>query len=371
MFRKILRHIILIINIGFVVLMLVSGLARYFNPAKYTLIAITGLGFPILLIINVFFAAGWLIARKLYCFISLVPILLFMFRHIDFGSGGRHTPSTEKFRVMTYNSHGIGYSYWPKHKKTMEEMVDFIHSRSADIVCIQEFASGKNDMPAERLLQKEYGYAHVALAAPNWMRGDIKNGIATFSRFPIVAKHNIESSKEGNTFLLTDVLIGTDTVRIINCHLQSNRFSEGEYEFIEDMNSFNAGVYKKTEMDQKLEGVRSVLARMRKAYKWRVKQTEKLTKLIEESPYSTFLCGDFNDTPSSYVYRKVSRRMRDSHRIADFGWHNTYRRFWPGLRIDYVMYNGAIQCCDHNVPAYDVSDHRPVEAEFFIAKPKN
>ena len=115
MFRKILRHIILIINIGFVVLMLVSGLARYFNPAKYTLIAITGLGFPILLIINVFFAAGWLIARRLCCLISLVPILLFMFRHIDFGSGGRHTPSTEKFRVMTYNSHGIGYSYWPTH----------------------------------------------------------------------------------------------------------------------------------------------------------------------------------------------------------------------------------------------------------------
>ena len=85
------------------------------------------------------------------------------------------------------------------------------------------------------------------------------------------------------------MLIGTDTVRVINCHLQSNRFSVGEYEFIEDMNSFNAGVYKKTEMDQKLDGVRSVLARMRKAYKGRVDQTGKLTELIEESSYSTFL----------------------------------------------------------------------------------
>lgn len=43
----------------------------------------------------------------------------------------------------------------------------------------------------------------------------------------------------------------------------------------------------------------------------RNRQADLLTKAIAESPYPVIVCGDFNDTPASYAYRKISRLLQD------------------------------------------------------------
>ena len=58
MLRKLLKHIILLVNIVFVALMFVSGIARWLNPAEHTAIALLGLFFPVLLLINVGLLSG-------------------------------------------------------------------------------------------------------------------------------------------------------------------------------------------------------------------------------------------------------------------------------------------------------------------------
>jgi len=364
------KYGLIIINIFCMAALVVSGIACYVNPAQHTLVALIGLGFPVLLILNILFTGVWIVFRKKFFILPLALVLIFTLRFTDFSAeNDKTTYNAKSFRIMSYNAHGLGYTYWPKHKEQFAETADFLHSQNLDIVCIQEYSNGYRDFPTEKKLQKEFGNSHISYFQSKWMRGDVCSGIATFSRFPIVGKKNVSATGNGNNIiLLTDVVIDKDTVRIINCHLQSNRFSEGEYEFIESMNSFNADVYKNSKIDNNLQGLRNVLARMNKAYKLRVEQADTLVKLIRQSPYKTIVCGDFNDTQSSYIYRKVSRNMHDSYRIAGRGWQNTYRRFWPGIRIDYILYNNSFICTNYNVPAYDASDHRPVVGEYAIVK---
>lgn len=121
-----------------------------------------------------------------------------------------------------------------------------------------------------------------------------------------------------------------------------------------------------TKQSKNREGLLSVYRRMRKAYEWRVKQAATLRRLIGESPYPVVVCGDFNDTQSSYVYRLVSRGLHDSQRVMTTGWRNTYRRFFPGIRIDYILYNGPMKCVSCRVPQVDYSDHRPVVGEYHM-----
>lgn len=370
MFRKLAKYIIIIINIAFLAALIASGLACFVNPARHTLIALFCLGFPIFFIINIIFVVFWLLCRKKFFLIPLAPVLIFALRFIDFSAENKNiSPNAESFRVMTYNAHGIGYPYWPKHNEKFSEIADFIHSQNLDIVCIQEFSNGDRDFPTVKRLTHEFKFSHTHFFKTNWTRGDVKGGIATFSKYPIVHHESVKSTTDGdNIILITDVLIKTDTIRLINCHLQSNKFSIGEYKFIEDMNSFDTKVYKNTKIESNLKSLLEVAERMRKAYNWRVGQAETLVQLIDNSPYTTIVCGDFNDTPSSYIYRKVCRHMHDSHRVAGSGWQNTYRRFWPGIRIDYILYNGNITCTNSKVPAYDASDHRPVVGEYILKR---
>ncbi len=51
----------------------------------------------------------------------------------------------------------------------------------------------------------------------------------------------------------------------------------------------------------------------------RNRQADLLTKAIAESPYPVIVCGDFNDTPASYAYRKISRSLQDCFLQAGAG----------------------------------------------------
>ena len=48
------------------------------------------------------------------------------------------------------------------------------------------------------------------------------------------------------------------------------------------------------------------------------------------------LCGDFNDTPLSYTYRQLSRKLTDSFIEKGRGIGNTYIGEFPSFRICYI-----------------------------------
>jgi len=72
------------------------------------------------------------------------------------------------------------------------------------------------------------------------------------------------------------------------------------------------------------------------------------------------VCGDFNDTPMSYVYRTMSRGLDDSFSVCGRGYSSTFRGFYNMLRIDYVLNSKGLEPLSYEVVDVDYSDHRPV-----------
>ena len=84
------------------------------------------------------------------------------------------------------------------------------------------------------------------------------------------------------------------------------------------------------------------------------------------------LCGDFNATPLSQVYRTVTTLMRDAQRSSRFT-KTTWPSFAPFLRLDHVFVSPGIAVTACRVPTGKAtrmaSDHLPVVADLTKASP--
>lgn len=75
-FLKLFKYIILIINIIFAIGLLFTFIGQYVKPSFSTFIAFSGLGFPYLLVLNLFFVVFWLFFKAKLSIISLILILM-------------------------------------------------------------------------------------------------------------------------------------------------------------------------------------------------------------------------------------------------------------------------------------------------------
>lgn len=84
------------------------------------------------------------------------------------------------------------------------------------------------------------------------------------------------------------------------------------------------------------------------------------------------LCGDFNATPLSQVYRRVTALLHDAQRASRFT-QTTWPSFAPFLRLDHVFVSSAIAVTACRVPTGRAirmaSDHLPVVADLTRASP--
>lgn len=84
------------------------------------------------------------------------------------------------------------------------------------------------------------------------------------------------------------------------------------------------------------------------------------------------LCGDFNATPLSQVYRTVTTLLRDAQNASRFRMM-TWPSFVPFLRLDHVFVSPGLAVASCRVPAGRTtrmaSDHLPVVADIMKASP--
>lgn len=342
--------------------LLLSYAAGHLSPEKFWVLALFGLAYPLLLAINVFFVLWWLFLRRMFFLFPLLAIVAgypelkstfaFNISSPDV-SGSANVNNTLK--VMTFNSRLFDLYNWTHNLDTRENIFYMLRTESPDIICLQEFFHSENE-PFRNIdkLEKVLRAKNYHVDYSTTLRNRDHWGIATYSVYPIIGKKTIRFGKKGgNLCLATDIVAGKDTLRIFNVHLESIRFKSEDYKFVE-----NFGTDKES---QEMEKSKRIIGKLKIAFGRRARQADILKKEIERSPYKVIVCGDFNDTPTSYAYRTISRNLKDTFIESETGMSQTYAGAFPSFRIDYILHDKNFSSFGYEVIQENFSDHYPVK----------
>ena len=333
------------VTLIFAVALLLAYLSVWIDPAFFPVPYFFGLYFIPLFIINLVFLLIGLFKMKNYLIISLVallPSLLFAERFVKLGKEEKSIYGDE-VKVMSWNvgrfrSAAKGMNQAEAYAK----VCDFLQRESPDILCLQECMV--TDTAAVGRIA-----SHLPYTSRRLYRQDGRFcGNVTFSRYPIVASGSIDFHNSANQCIWCDLRVNDATVRVYNCHLESNCFS------------FTEIIRKMKQKGQLADEVKIVHERLMETALHRSEQVGSIGDHIKASQIPTLVCGDFNDTPMSYAYQHLSHGHKDSFVEGGTGFSATYSAFWPLLRIDYILIpenNVADRTTISRVP---FSDHYPV-----------
>ena len=357
-------RLLLFVNLVCIFLMLLSLLASYISPAKFWPLAFAGISYPILLFVNLFFVLFWMVFLKKYFVLSLLAIAM-GYNHLNSFVQLRNSPEIitagDAIRVMSYNVRLFDIYNWKNQKQTTQSREDIfrlIHDQSPDILCLQEYYSGRRSSVnfADTILGFGNCRYYYAAFIDNGKK-ELPFGLATFSKYPILGRQkiNFHNSYE-NYCLITDLDAPGGRIRVINTHLESVKFGKEDYVFVNELSN-NAANNKEI-----THGSKAIFSKMLSAFRKRAEQADQLASIISQSPYPVMVCADFNDTPASYAYRQVASTHTDSFTAAGTGLGQTYSQLLPILRIDYIFVDKKMKVIDYKTIHKEYSDHYPIIA---------
>ena len=318
-----------------------------------------GLAFPFLLIAILLWLIFWMLVSPKYVLLPLAALLLSstnLYHYFSLGfNKEKAAESRKKISVMSYNVKVFDLYNWTKNKETSSKILETIFNANADVVCIQEFYSDNSEhFNMIKKLSKKYPHSHVEITLT--LRGTEKWGIATFSKFPIRRKEVIKfDNASHNLAIASDIFIDGKPIKIYNTHLQSIHLNYNDLAAIENIKDSIQWI----PMD-------NIFSKMRYAFYWRALQADKLKQHMNESAAPVILCGDFNDTPNSYTYRRLLKGLNDSFDKAGTGIGQTYFGRMPTFRIDYILADKSFGIAQHEIFRNPYSDHYAIKAGIYL-----
>lgn len=352
---KILINIASVITASILALML---LLPFIHP---NILSPITLAFPYIVILNAIMLVLLLIFRCFKSAIIMAIVLAVSFpaarRSIVMlhNSTDEPTDSTKELTILTYNIE-IFKSY-----TTVEPILSLIRKESPDIVCMQEFGHYYNNRPiVNRILasfDSIYPYRHL------WYKNQVdgnESGLVLFSKYPIVNKQKLEYESKNNISVYSDIVIGKDTIRVINNHLESNRLTATEREI--------------TDNPTDTSRMKSIYHKMVASAHIRADQADSIASLIKKTRYPLIVVGDFNDIPQSYTYQHIlyskneqGESFHDAYADAgEFGMYHTYNQNHLDVAIDHILYTKPIKAIKTTILKVDYSDHYPLLSRLAI-----
>ncbi len=356
------RKFAIFLNIIAVFVLGLSYLAAFIPPDRGWFFAFFGFLYPVFLAANVFFVLFWAVFLRKAFFISVIAIALgysFFASNIQFGHAKSRKP-TGDITLMSYNVRQFDVYNWSNTKPSAmrNQIFELISGENPDVLCLQDYYQGdgvKNNNTEALAKRNGFDYQFVSLIKKGNRTSNF--GLATFSKYPIVYSERVDFSNSlADYCLITDIVVKTDTIRVLNTHLKSLHFGKDDYQFVSEIGNNNV-------QNTKMSGFRTIVSKMKKGFQYRAPQVRTLKQVISQSPYRVILCGDFNDTPTSYAYQQIRKKLNDSFVLAGKGFGKTYTEFLLPVRIDYIFLDKSMNVTNFKIIPKAYSDHYPLVAK--------
>lgn len=324
--------ILWIINRVLAIVLLLSFIIPFLPPKSFSVLSVLSLGVAFLILVNLVFFLYWLLKLKKQLLLSFIVLLI---GYLSFGSlykfsSSKHITSKGNFKVMNYNVRLFNLYQWLPDDEVETKIEDLIKAETPDILSLQEYH------PHANVDLSFFKYKYEKLSGKK-----TKYGQAIFSNFPIVNSGSIEFPNTSNNAIFADVLLKRDTVRIYNVHLESMRINTN----VESL---------------KNEDSERLFKRIGKTFTMQQFQTELFLMHKRQCNYKMIICGDFNNTAFSYVYRKIKGDLNDTFKEAGNGFGRTYDfKFFP-IRIDFILADDVFEVNGFKTFDTHLSDHYPI-----------
>ena len=347
----ILFIVLLALTLSLSVALFIAYLTPHVSPSTFGSLTIVGIFAPILYISVVICMLVWVVMGR-WKIAGVVALMLIpgLFRISDFYNVELHRaveqkPSRNSFSLMSYNVRGFRND---SSMRSVDGYVEYLAENDiADVVCFQEYAL---DMPLVERVDSLFRARHSKVYSKDVVEaGEVV--LRTYSRYPIIASGAISGEGRG-TSQWVDVVIKNDTLRISNNHLYTMNISSEDSSDIEHGRILQDG-----------DRMRSIVERIATNSSVRADFVDTLSMVINKSPYRRVVCGDFNDTPMSYVYSQLKEELVDAFEQGGSGYGYTFRPMHGTLRIDYILHSPELETESYKVDEeVKLSDHLPVTA---------
>lgn len=332
-----LNKLVFIFNSLFAMLLLMGYALPYVAPSVFPKLSVLSLFLPVLLGINFGFTIYWLLGFKKQFLLSALVLLLGA-HHITglYKVGDDAQSSPDDITVMSYNVRVFGLRGFAKKKEVQAEIYRFIQDENPSILCFQEYS----DIEGGDNLKYPFQVKKMKSLKSSF-------GQVVYSKYPIINSGSFDFKKTSNNIMYVDIVIKKDTIRVYNVHLQSLGVSS---DF--------------TELQQ--EDSKRLLGKIGDAFKRQEEQVKEFLENETKSPYPVIIAGDFNNSSTSYIYRKMKGDREDAFAKAGSGTGRTFTFDFLPLRIDFVLTDPRYTVTYFKNYDFSLSDHKPIMASFKI-----
>jgi endonuclease/exonuclease/phosphatase (EEP) superfamily protein YafD len=307
----------------------------------------------------------WLFQRAKRALLPLTVLLLgysFIPRSIVFNSPNALVKNSVK--VLSYNVYGMYSNNYEVKKESLAKLKTFMLDYSADIKCFQEFYSNSDRKPYRSINMMAAQYPHYAFIP---LREDLfdkneKMGLAIFTTYPIIHKEGKQFANSANGYLMVDLVVNQDTVRVINLQLWSMGIRVGKV---------TGKIRDQDYEDAKKEG-RGIIASLRKGFIHHRDEMNQINRIIQQSQFPVIVVGDLNETPYGWAYGTIRERLKNSFEEAGRGFGFTLNRSPYFVRIDNQFFSDDWNIIQFRTLRHiNYSDHFPLIADYMLKKNGN
>ncbi|WKN42328.1 endonuclease/exonuclease/phosphatase family protein [Tunicatimonas pelagia] len=335
-------------------------------PTSPMYVAVLPFFLPLLLLLLLILVIYWLVKKSFFLVVPLAILLIgTKFIRSTFAINQSSSEDfTTSFNILSYNvsffkkpnlHYFEGDQFSDEIPAEASAIKNWITTQAADIMCFQEYYNDDNSSTyntiASLVGDEKYNYY---FSSDKLGINKAQYGVVTFSRFPIVEQGDIFiSDNRYNRAIFTDLAIYTDTVRVINVHLQSMELRGNNPMYANSVNSAKSNALQ-------------IYYKLRSGFIHHSQQTEEIMNYIETSPYPVIVCGDFNESPYGYIYQSFNEKMSNAFEEAGNGFGFSYNgNTLPFLRIDHQFFQDEIEILDFTTyEDVKYSEHHPIQATY-------